>query len=329
MNQVCFYDTKPYDKIYFEELKKNYNIQIDYFESKLGPRTAKLAQGYEAVVAFVNDVINKRTIDDLYDAGIRLIAMRCAGYNHVDLKAAQDKVHLVHVPAYSPHAVAEHAIALLQTLNRKIHKAYIRTRDFNFSLNGLVGFDLYGKTVGVAGTGKIGRAFIQICKGFGMNILACDMYPDKTLDVTYVTFEKLCRQSDVISLHCPLTKDTFHMVNEDTLAMMKKNTVIVNTSRGSLIDSEALVTALKNKQIGGACLDVYEEETNLFYEDMSQKIIDDDVLLQLLSLPNVIVTSHQAFLTNDALKNIAQTTLENLEAFLVRDELINEVKFEK
>ena len=328
MNKVCFYDTKPYDKIYFDELKRTYGMNIDYYETKLRPQTARLAQGYDAVVAFVNDDLRKETIDVLYEEGVRLVAMRCAGYNNVDFSAARGKIHIVRVPAYSPNGVAEHAMAMLLTLNRKIHKAYIRTRDFNFSLNGLMGFNLYGKVMGIAGTGKIGRALVEICKGFGMEIVAFDMYPDESLGLEYVTFEELCRRSDVISLHCPLSRETFHMVNEDTLNLMKKNTVVINTSRGALIDSEALLQALKNRQIGGACLDVYEEETNLFYEDMSQKIVDDDTLLQLLSLPNVIVTSHQAFLTHEALKNIAETTLQNLEAYLVRGELLNEVTLE-
>jgi len=328
MKRVCFYDTKPYDKIYFDRLRKEYGIEIDYFESKLNRRTAVLAKGYDGIVAFVNDDIGKETLEVLEASGIRLIAMRCAGFNNIDFKALGPEMHVVRVPAYSPNGVAEHAIAMLLTLNRKIHKAYIRTRDFNFSLNGLTGFNLYGKIMGVVGTGKIGRALIDICKGFGMDILAYDAYPEKIPGVEYVSFGELCRRSDVISLHCPLTRETFHMVNKASMEKMKENVIIINTSRGALIDSEALVDALKAKKIGGACLDVYEEETNLFYEDMSQKIIGDDVLLQLLSLPNVIVTSHQAFLTQEALENIARTTLSNLDAWFREKRLQNEVTLE-
>lgn len=327
MRKICFYDTKPYDKVYFDRAAKQYSdFEIDYFESKLNRRTAVLAEGYDAAVAFVNDDIGKETIETLAKCGIRLLAMRCAGYNNVDMKTAGGKLHVVRVPDYSPYAVAEHAAAMLLTLNRKIHKAYIRTRDFNFSLNGLVGFDLHGKTIGIAGTGKIGRALIHICRGFGMNVLAYDAYPDRSLGVPYISFEEICKYSDIISLHCPLTKDTFYMVNEKTLGMMKPSAIIINTSRGALIHSEALVEALKNKKIGGACLDVYEEETDLFYEDKSQTVIKDDVLLMLLSLPNVIVTSHQAFLTDEALKNIAETTMENISAYFNSGKILNEVK---
>jgi len=325
MNKICFFDTKPYDKMYFDLLKEAYGIEIDYFEPKLGPRTAFMANGYEAVVAFVNDTINKETIETLYQNGTRLIAMRCAGYNNVDFKAAYGKIHVVRVPAYSPYAVAEHAMALLLALNRKIHKAYIRTRDFNFSLNGLTGFDLHGKTVGVIGTGKIGRVFMDICKGFGMKVIAYDPYPLKDSDIHYVSLEELFKESDIISLHCPLTKDTFHLINEETIKMMKKGVYIVNTSRGALIDSEALLEGLKNEKIGGACLDVYEEESELFYEDMSYVVIQDDVLARILSMPNVIVTSHQAFLTKEALHNIAETTLKNCRDYFDDKVLENEV----
>lgn len=327
MRKICFFDAKPYDKVYFDRALERYSdFEIDYFESKLNRRTAVLADGYDAAVAFVNDDIGKETIEALYEKGIRLLAMRCSGYNNVDIKAARDKLCVVRVPDYSPYAVAEHAAAMLLTLNRKIHKAYIRTRDFNFSLNGLVGFDLHGKTIGIAGTGKIGRALIHICEGFGMNVLAYDLYPDKSLGVPYISFEELCRYSDIISLHCPLTKDTFYMVNEKTLEMMKPSSIIINTSRGALIHSEALVEALKNKKIGGACLDVYEEETDLFYEDKSQTIIKDDVLLMLMSMPNVIVTSHQAFLTDEALKNIAETTMNNISVYFNSGKIVNEIK---
>jgi D-lactate dehydrogenase len=328
MNRICFFDTKPYDKTCFEALKERYNIEIEYFEPKLGPRTALMAKGSEAVVAFVNDTIDEETIDILYENGIRLIAMRCAGYNNVDFKTAYRKIHVVRVPAYSPYAVAEHAMALLLTLNRKIHRAYIRTRDFNFSLNGLTGFDLHGKTMGVIGTGKIGRIFVDICKGFGMKVLAYDPFPLENSGIEYVSLEELCRESDIISLHCPLTKDTLHMINAGTIGLMKKRVYLVNTSRGALIDSEDLLEALKAEKIGGACLDVYEEETELFYEDMSYAIIHDDVLSRLISMPNVIVTSHQAFLTREALYNIAETTLSNCREYFDGKALTNEVCYQ-
>jgi D-lactate dehydrogenase len=328
MNKICFFDTKPYDKLFFELLKKQYNIEIEYFEPKLGPKTAFMANGFEAVVAFVNDSIDKDTIDILNQNGIGLIAMRCAGYNNVDFKAAYQKIHVVRVPAYSPYAVAEHAMALLLTLNRKIHRAYIRTRDFNFSLSGFTGFDLHGKTMGVIGTGKIGSIFINICKGFGMNVIAYDPFPRVDSDIEYVSMEKLCKESDIISLHCPLSKDTFHMINKNTIGMMKKGAYIVNTSRGALVNSEDLLEALKDEKLGGACLDVYEEETELFYEDMSDTIIHDDILARIISMPNVIVTSHQAFLTKEALYNIAETTLSNCRSYFDKQGLVNEVCYQ-
>lgn len=328
MNKICLFDTKPYDKIFFEQLKKQYNIEIEYFEPKLGPKTAFMAKGYEAVVAFVNDTLDEDTIQILAENGVKLIAMRCAGYNNVDFKAAFQKLHVVRVPAYSPYAVAEHAMALLLTLNRKIHKAYIRTRDFNFSLNGMTGFDLHGKTIGVIGTGKIGRIFIDICNGFGMKVIAYDPFPITDSNIHYVSMEELCRESDIISLHCPLTKDTFHMINKATMQSMKKEAYIINTSRGALINTEDLLEALIEEQIGGACLDVYEEETELFYEDMSYTIIHDDVLARIISLPNVIVTSHQAFLTKEALFNIAETTLINCRNFFDDKPLDNEVCYQ-
>ncbi len=328
MKRICFFDTKPYDKMYFDQLKSQYNIEIEYFEPKLGPKTAFMAKGFEVVVAFVNDAIDEETIQTLYENGTRLIAMRCAGYNNVDFKAAFRKIHVVRVPAYSPYAVAEHAMALLLTLNRKIHKAYIRTRDFNFSLNGLTGFDLHGKTMGVIGTGKIGRIFIDICKGFGMNVIAYDAFPAKDTDIHYVSLEELYRDADILSLHCPLTKDTVHMINGAAIERMKKGVYIINTSRGALIDSEDLLEALKNEKVGGACLDVYEEETELFYEDMSYSIIHDDVLARIISMPNVIVTSHQAFLTGEALHNIAETTLLNCRDFFEGKPLMNEICYQ-
>lgn len=324
MITISFYDTKPYDKKYFNIINEQYGFTINYFETKLSARTAKLAEGSDAVCAFVNDDVSAPTVDALNKLGIKIIAMRCAGYNNVDIRYAQDKIPVVRVPAYSPHAVAEHAMALLLTLNRRIHKAFLRTRDFNFSLNGLTGFDLYGKTVGVVGTGKIGSAFIDICRGFGMKVLAYDVFPN--IDgVEYVDMETLLKRSDLISLHCPLTPSTRHIINAKSIDKMKKGVFIVNTSRGALIDSEALLYGLLNEKIGGACLDVYEEESDLFYEDNSATIVKDDILSRLICLPNVIVTSHQGFLTGEALTNIASTTLENISEFFADGSLDNQI----
>jgi len=300
-------------------------VDIEYFRGKLREKTAVLATGYDAAVAFVNDDINDKTINALYDSGIRILAMRCAGFNNVDLKAAYGKIHVVRVPAYSPYAVAEHAMGMLLSLVRKIPRAYNRTRDYNFTLNSLVGFDLHEKTVGVIGTGKIGKIFIDICKGFGMKICAYDPFPSDELDIEYVSIEELCKKSDVISLHCPLNDSTRYIINKRTISLMKDNVYIVNTSRGALIDSEALLEGLKSEKIGGACLDVYEEETDFFYEDKSDKVIHDDILTSLISMNNVIVTSHQAFLTEEALHNITTTTLQNLRDFFDGGHLPNEV----
>ena len=260
-------------------------------------------------------------IDKLYGYGIKMIALRCAGYNNVDVQAAYGKIHVVHVPAYSPYAVAEHAAALLLTSIRRIHKAYNRTRDFNFSLNGLTGFDLHGKTVGVVGTGKIGRIFIDICRGFGMNVIAYDRYPAKDSGIDYVTLDELFERSDIISLHCPLTDETRHMLDGSAIEKMKKGVVILNTSRGALIDAEALLAGIKARKVGAACLDVYEEEADIFFEDRSGHILNDELLSRLISMPNVIVTSHQAFLTEEALNNIAETTLSNIGSYFENDGL--------
>ncbi|MDX9914276.1 MAG: 2-hydroxyacid dehydrogenase [Sphaerochaeta sp.] len=315
MITTAFFDTKPYDRPHFDALAPALGVSITYFESKLNEKTATLAQGFDVVCAFVNDTISERVIDTLYEGGVRLIAMRCAGYNNIDFKAAYGKIHIVRVPAYSPHAVAEHAVALLLSAVRHIHKSYARTREFNFSLTGLVGFDLYGKTVGVVGTGKIGRVFCDICRGFGMRVLAYDPYPAADLDVEYCSFEALCRESDVISLHCPLTEESLHLIDRASIALMKEGVVIINTSRGALIDSHALLEGIRSRKIGSAALDVYEEEAELFYEDQSATILSDDVLMLLISMPNVLVTSHQAFLTEEALSNIAETTMASIDAF--------------
>lgn len=328
MFKVAFFDAKSYDKIWFNKLKDSYDIELKFFENKLNSDTAILTKNFDGAIAFVNDMIDAKTIDIMYENNISVLAMRCSGYNNVDLKAAFEKIHILRVPAYSPYAIAEHAMALILTINRKINHAYNRTRDFNFSLADFTGFDLHGKTVGVIGTGKIGRCFINICKGFGMNILAYDLYPADIKGVNYVSLNELFQKSDIISLHCPLTKETKHIVNSKSIELMKDKAFIINTSRGALIDSEALLNALKGGKLGGAGLDVYEEESDIFYEDFSNTIIQDDILVRLLSLHNVIITSHQAFLTNEALKNIAEVTLQNLQDYFDNKALQNEVCYQ-
>ena len=323
MKTIAFFDAKPYDREWFDQANTGYDIR--YLESRLTPATVQLAAGADAVCAFVNDDVNAEVIDALYALGVRVIAMRCAGYSNVDFVRAYGKINVVRVPAYSPYAVAEHAMALLLDVNRKLHRAYSRTRDFNFSLNGLTGVDLHGKTVGVIGTGKIGRVFMDICKGFGMNVIAYDLYPIKDSDIHYVPLDELLATSDVISLHCPLTEQTRYILSADAFAKMKQGVFIINTSRGALIDTEALLTALNSGKVRGAGLDVYEEEADLFFVDNSGSIIKDDVLALLVSRPNVVLTAHQAFLTEEALANIAKTTLENLDAFFAGDILQNEV----
>lgn len=322
--KIAFFDTKPYDRQAFEKYA-NSDIKFKFFETKLNIDTADLAKGCEVVCIFVNDTANAEVIDKLYELGVKVLALRCAGYNNVDVKYAYKKIHVVHVPAYSPYAVAEHAMAMLLTSIRRIHKAYNRTKDFNFSLSGLTGFDLHGKTVGVIGTGKIGRVFIDICKGFGMKILAYDKFPNNDFGLEYVTIDRLFAESDIISMHCPLTAETNHIINENSIKKMKKGVVIINTSRGALIDTDALLDGIKSRKIGAACLDVYEEESDIFFEDFSGHIVDDDTLARLISMPNVIVTSHQAFLTEEALGNIAETTISNINEVLLNGGSNNEL----
>lgn len=329
--KIAFFDTKPYDRLSFDEYTGQSGIEFKYFETKLNEDTVDLAQGYDGVCVFVNDTVNAAVIDKLYAWGVNVVALRCAGFNNVDMKHAYGRVHVVRVPAYSPYAVAEHAFALLLTSIRRIHKAYIRTKDFNFSLSGLTGFDLHGKTVGVIGTGRIGRVFIDICLGFGMKVLAYDKYPSQELiekeNVRYVTLDDLFMESDIISLHCPLTDETYHVIDTEAIDKCKKGVVIVNTSRGALVDAEALLGGIKSRQVGAACLDVYEEESELFFEDNSGHIMEDDILARLISMPNVIVTSHQAFLTEEALENIAQTTIDNLTMLRDNGQCPNELCF--
>ena len=325
--KIAFFDTKAYDKPSFEHYGREQGMEFTFFETKLNETTAELAHGYDAVCAFVNDTVDAKVIDILVANGVKVLAMRCAGYNNVDLAYARGKLPVVRVPAYSPYAVAEHAMALLLTSIRRIHKAYNRTREFNFSLNVLTGFDLHGKTVGVIGTGKIGKVFIDICRGFGMKVLAYDKFPSTGLDngdtVRYVSLEEVFLHSDIISLHCPLTEETYHIIDEAAIDKCKKGVVLLNTSRGALVDAEALLSGIKSRKVGAACLDVYEEELEVFFEDNSGHILEDDTLARLISMPNVIVTSHQAFLTEDALDNIAQTTVQNIVDMITTGQCAN------
>ena len=326
--KIAFFDAKPYDKTAFDAYANANGIYIKYFETKLTEDTAPLATGFDCVCVFVNDTVNAHVIDILCSLGIKLIALRCAGFNNVDVKHAKGKLCVVRVPAYSPYAVAEHAIALLLTSVRRTHKAYIRSKDFNFSLNGLTGVDLHGKTVGVIGTGRIGKAFIDICKGFGMSVLAYDKYPSREIcceNVKYVALDELFKESDIISLHCPLTEDTYHVIDKETIDKCKNGFVLINTSRGALVDSEALLEGIKSRKVGAACLDVYEEESDVFFEDNSGHIMEDDTLARLITMPNVIVTSHQAFLTEEALSNIAEVTISNVVEFFQSGECQNKV----
>lgn len=327
--RIAFFDAKSYDKPSFDAFGAQHGIQYKYFETKLTEDTAELAHDCDGVCVFVNDTVNAAVIDKLYDMGVRIVALRCAGFNNVDVKHAYGKLHVLRVPAYSPYAVAEHTMALLLTSIRRIHKAYIRTRDFNFSLANMTGFDLHGKTVGVIGTGKIGRVFINICRGFGMKVLAYDKFPAPDLadgeNIRYVGLDELFAGSDVISLHCPLTEETYHVINQESLEKCKKGVVILNTSRGALVDAEALLSGIKSRKVGAACLDVYEEESDLFFEDFSGHILEDDVLARLISMPNVIVTSHQAFLTEEALSNIAETTTQNIKQMIETGQCPNEL----
>lgn len=323
--RIAFYSTKPYDKVWFEPLGKEYGFDIHFIEAACNRETIFMAKGYDAICIFVNDYVNAEMIDALYDMKVKAVLLRSAGYNHVDVKAAEDKIVVLRVPGYSPEAVAEFAMALLLTVNRLTHKAYNRTREFNMSLNGLMGMDLFEKTAGVIGTGKIGQAMIRILNGFQMRVLCYDPYPVKGLEAEYVSLEEIFQYSDVISLHCPLTSETKHLVNKNTIAAMKKGVYLVNTSRGSLIDTDALIDGVLEGRFGGVGLDVYEEEEGVFYEDRSGDIIADDNLARLMTLPNVLVTSHMGFFTREAMQAIARTTLENAYALENGLPLVNQV----
>ncbi|HJZ66511.1 MAG TPA: 2-hydroxyacid dehydrogenase [Blastocatellia bacterium] len=320
MLQTAVFDTKPYDRESLQRASSNGGIDWHFLESRLSAETAPAARGAQAICVFVNDRANRPALECLYSLGIKHLALRCAGFNSVDLVAAKELgLSVTRVPAYSPHAVAEHAVALLLALNRKIPRACNRVHDLNFSLNGLVGFDLHGKTAGILGTGKIGRVTAQILRGFGMRVLAYDPFPmpdwAKEYGVEYTEPRTLARESEVISLHTPLTPETHHIIRKETLELVKPGTILINVSRGALIDTKALIEALKCGRLGGVGLDVYEEEEGVFFEDLSGQILHDDELARLLTFPNVLITAHQAFLTREALSEIARVTVENLVAF--------------
>jgi D-lactate dehydrogenase len=327
--KIAFFDSKPYDKESFTDINKKYNFEFKFHKFHLTPDNIVLAQNSDVVVVFVNDMINAEMIDNLASYGVKLIALRCSGFNNIDLKAAKGKIKIVRVPAYSPYAIAEHTVALMLTLNRKIHRAYFRTRDANFALQGLLGFDMNGKCAGVIGTGKIGKVLIKILKGFGMEVLAFDPYPDKAFAAEtgfeYVELDQLFGKADIISLNCPLTKETEFIINKNTISKMKTGVMLINTGRGKLIKSYDLIQALKTGKIGSAGLDVYEEESHYFFEDLSDSVMTDDILARLLTFNNVIITSHQGFFTKEAMYNIAQTTMENIDDFIHGRKLENEV----
>lgn len=317
--QLAFFSTKPYDRRFMESANQDAGHRLTFFEPRLTPETAPLAAGYPGVCVFVNDTLDAGVLQRLADQGTRLILLRCAGYNNIDLDAARRLgLTVARVPVYSPHAVAEHTLALILALNRKIHRAYNRVREGNFAIDGLLGFDLHGKTVGLVGTGRIGAIMAKICLGLGCEVLAYDLKPNPACEqsgVAYVPLEDLVARSDILSLHCPLTPDTHHLISAGTVAKMKPGVMLVNTSRGGLIDAAAVIAGLKSGRIGSVALDVYEEEGDVFFEDLSDTVLQDDVLARLLTFPNVLITSHQAFFTQEAMQKIAETTLANATGF--------------
>ena len=327
--RIIFFDIKDYDREFFEKYGKNYNYEMSFFKSRLSLENVHLTKGYDVVCAFTNDDIGKETIDAMAENGVRLLAMRCAGFNNVSLKDIHNRFKVVRVPAYSPHAIAEYTVGLILAVNRKINKAYVRTREGNFSINGLMGVDLYGKTAGIIGTGKIGQILIKILKGFDMKVIAYDLFPNQKvadeLGFEYVSLDELYANSDIISLNCPLTKYTQYMINRRSMLKMKDGVILVNTGRGQLIDSADLVEALKDKKVGAVALDVYEEEEDYFFEDKSTQVIEDDILGRLLSFYNVLITSHQAYFTKEAVEAITVTTLNNIKDFIEGKPLVNEV----
>ncbi|GAA4324849.1 2-hydroxyacid dehydrogenase [Pontixanthobacter gangjinensis] len=327
--KIAVFSTKIYDREYFEKYGKDKTFDFSFFETSLGTATVNLSKGFDAVCVFVNDRLDKDTIEGLASMGVKLIALRCAGFNNVDLETAKkNNIKVVRVPAYSPQAVAEHAMALILTLNRKTHKAYNRVREGNFSLNRLIGFNLYEKSIGIIGTGKIGAAFCRIALGFGSKVIAYDKYSSedlKNLGVEYRSLQEVLELSDILSLHCPLTPETKHIIDAAALATMKKGVMIINTSRGALINTRDILDALKEEKVGYLGIDVYEQEENLFYKDLSESIIPDDLILRLNSFPNVLITAHQAYFTKEAMKEITQTTLNNIRSFEKGEALENEI----
>ncbi|ALQ37924.1 2-hydroxyacid dehydrogenase [Fusobacterium hwasookii] len=327
--KIIFFDIKDYDREFFEKYGKNYNFEMSFFKSKLSLENVNLTKEYDVVCAFTNDDIGKETIDAMAKNGVKLLAMRCAGFNNVSLKDIKERFKVVRVPAYSPHAIAEYTVGLILAVNRKINKAYVRTREGNFSINGLMGVDLYGKTAGIIGTGKIGQILIKILRGFDMKVIAYDLFPNQKnadeLGFEYVSLDELYANSDIISLNCPLTKETQYMINRRSMLKMKDGVILVNTGRGMLIDSADLVEALKDKKVGAVALDVYEEEENYFFQDKSTQVIEDDILGRLLSFYNVLITSHQAYFTKEAVEAITVTTLNNIKDFVEGKPLVNEV----
>lgn len=328
--KIAFFDAKPYDVKSFKSANEKYEYSIDFFETKLSLKSVSLTKGYDVVCIFVNDNINKELADKLVENGVKLIALRCAGYNNIDFKAVADRIKVVRVPSYSPYSISEFTVSIMMALNRKIHRAYLRTKEANFSINGLLGFDMNGKTAGIIGTGKIAKIVIKILRGFGVNVIAYDLYRDEAaateLGFTYVGIDELFKQSDIISLHCPLTKESEYLINKESIAKMKNGVMIINTGRGKLIETKALIDGLKSKKIGSAGLDVYEEEADYFFEDFSDKLLDDDTLARLLTFNNVLITSHQAFFTEEAVQSIAETTMKNINDFENGRVLENEVK---
>ncbi|MCI7099388.1 MAG: 2-hydroxyacid dehydrogenase [Lachnospiraceae bacterium] len=327
--KILFYDTKSYDKESFEKKRNEYpEIQIDYLKSELAPGTAQLARGYDGVCAFVSCDVGTETVKILHECGVKLILMRCAGFNNVDIsRAGEFGMKVMRVPGYSPEAVAEHAMALALAVNRRINKAYVRVRENDFSLSGMLGFNFHHKTAGIVGTGKIGAAMARICRGFGMKVIAYDMYQNPDLDfVTYVKLDELLGRSDLISLHCPLMDETYHLINQETIHKMKDGVILVNTSRGGLVKTEDLIEGIRERKFFAVGLDVYEEEKKNVFEDRSDDIMESSVTARLLSFPNVIITSHQGFFTQEALEAISETTLNNARAFLNGEKTGNEVE---
>ncbi|MDA6069096.1 2-hydroxyacid dehydrogenase [Flavobacterium sp. AC] len=326
-NKIAFFSTQPYDKAFFNKHNKEFGFQLDFFETQLNPQTVILIENASIVCVFVNDIVNEAVIKQLVEKGVKIIALRCAGFNNVDLEAAKKyNLKVCRVPAYSPEAVAEHAIAMILTLNRKTHKAYNRVREQNFSLNGLLGFDLFGKTIGIIGTGNIGKAFAKIALGFGCKVLAYDIVTNPEMEkdgVEFVSLEEIFKSSDIISLHCPLNDQTKHIVNKNSIASMKDNVMIINTSRGGLIETASVIEGLKEGRIGYLGIDVYEQEEKLFFRDLSEDIIQDDNIQRLMSFPNVLVTAHQAFFTNEALTQIALVTFNNIKSLLTNNDIEN------